>query len=183
MTSVPTWNGGSVPEAELPPLPTERFFTALKEAVADGARVCSLFALPAEDGALCLTAVLAFDEDGELAIFRSEKGVSAWPSLTPSCPQVHLFERELAETGGLGPEGQPWLKPVRVAPPRRETGKPRRAAGVSEAYQVDGEEVHEVGVGPVHAGVIEPGHFRFQCHGEEVMHLELTLGYQHRGGE
>ncbi|MGH7342940.1 MAG: hydrogenase, partial [Candidatus Rokuibacteriota bacterium] len=46
-----------------------------------------------------------------------------------------------------------------------------------------GEEVHEVAVGPVHAGVIEPGHFRFQCHGESVFHLEISLGYQHRGVE
>ncbi len=50
-------------------------------------------------------------------------------------------------------------------------------------YRVEGEEVHEVAVGPVHAGVIEPGHFRFQCHGEKVMHLEISLGYQHRGLE
>jgi Ni,Fe-hydrogenase III large subunit len=50
-------------------------------------------------------------------------------------------------------------------------------------YQVLGEEIHEVAVGPVHAGVIEPGHFRFQCHGEKVFHLEISLGYQHRGAE
>jgi len=43
--------------------------------------------------------------------------------------------------------------------------------------------VHEVAVGPVHAGMIEPGHFRFQCHGEIVYHLEIALGYQHRGVE
>ena len=43
--------------------------------------------------------------------------------------------------------------------------------------------MHEVAVGPVHAGVIEPGHFRFQCHGEQVFHLEIALGYQHRGVE
>jgi len=43
--------------------------------------------------------------------------------------------------------------------------------------------VHEVAVGPVHAGIIEPGHFRFQCHGEHVFHLEIVLGYQHRGVE
>jgi len=40
-----------------------------------------------------------------------------------------------------------------------------------------------VAVGPVHAGIIEPGHFRFQCHGETVLHLEIQLGYQHRGAE
>ncbi|MFZ1984443.1 MAG: hydrogenase, partial [Desulfatitalea sp.] len=46
-----------------------------------------------------------------------------------------------------------------------------------------GEEIHEVAVGPVHAGVIEPGHFRFNCIGERVLHLEIQLGYQHRGVE
>ena len=50
-------------------------------------------------------------------------------------------------------------------------------------FRVEGSEVHEVAVGPVHAGVIEPGHFRFQCHGEQVFHLEISLGYQHRGAE
>ena len=48
---------------------------------------------------------------------------------------------------------------------------------------MNGDEVHEVAVGPVHAGIIEPGHFRFQCHGEQVYHLEISLGYQHRGVE
>src|SRR4029077_453708 len=46
-----------------------------------------------------------------------------------------------------------------------------------------GEEMHQVAVGPIHAGVIEPGSFRFQCHGETVYHLEISLGYQHRGIE
>ncbi len=52
-----------------------------------------------------------------------------------------------------------------------------------EFFRVDGGEIHEVAVGPVHAGIIEPGHFRFQCNGEEVLHLEIALGYQHRGVE
>jgi Ni,Fe-hydrogenase III large subunit len=55
--------------------------------------------------------------------------------------------------------------------------------GVADFFRVEGEEIHEVAVGPVHAGVIEPGHFRFQCHGEHVFHLEIALGYQHRGIE
>jgi Ni,Fe-hydrogenase III large subunit len=50
-------------------------------------------------------------------------------------------------------------------------------------FQVQGAGVHEVAVGPVHAGIIEPGHFRFQCSGETVHHLEIHLGYQHRGAE
>jgi Ni,Fe-hydrogenase III large subunit len=54
---------------------------------------------------------------------------------------------------------------------------------VTHFFRVTGEEVHDVAVGPVHAGIIEPGHFRFQCHGELVLHLEIALGYQHRGIE
>ena len=50
-------------------------------------------------------------------------------------------------------------------------------------FKVEGEEIHEVAVGPVHAGIIEPGHFRFQCFGENVLNLEISLGYQHRGVE
>jgi Ni,Fe-hydrogenase III large subunit len=99
----------------------------------------------------------------------------SYPALTPICPQAHLFEREVHELHGLEPNGHPWLKPVRRA----------TAAGPATGnfFMVQGGEVHEVAVGPVHAGVIEPGHFRFQCDGEEVMHLEIALGYQHRGVE
>jgi Ni,Fe-hydrogenase III large subunit len=54
---------------------------------------------------------------------------------------------------------------------------------VTDYFRVEGADVHEVAVGPVHAGIIEPGHFRFQCHGETVLHLEIELGYQHRDAE
>lgn len=50
-------------------------------------------------------------------------------------------------------------------------------------HLMTGAQAHEVAVGPVHAGVIEPGHFRFQCLGEDVRNLEISLGYQHRGAE
>ena len=80
------------------------------------------------------------------------------------------------ERTGLEPVGHPWLKPVRFV-------RADDVIGVTDYYRVEGEAVHEVGVGPVHAGIIEPGHFRFQCHGETVFHLEISLGYQHRGIE
>src|SRR6266478_4297228 len=69
------------------------------------------------------------------------------------------------------------MRPVRAGCTWRRDGKPYWF------YRIESEEVHEVGVGPVYAGIIEPGHFRFQCHGEEVLHLEIQLGYQHRGIE
>ena len=68
------------------------------------------------------------------------------------------------------------------SPPLSLAGKTPEI-GDADFFQVEGEEVHEVAVGPVHAGIIEPGHFRFQCHGENVLHLEISLGYQHRGVE
>ena len=108
----------------------------------------------------------------------------------PDVPQAHLFEREIAEQYGVRPEGHPWLKPVRFHPSYRDGhdawGRPAGTAilpGVTDFFRVEGSEIHEVAVGPVHAGVIEPGHFRFQCHGEHVFHLEIALGYQHRGIE
>jgi Ni,Fe-hydrogenase III large subunit len=90
---------------------------------------------------------------------------------------MNYFECELFEQTGVVPERHPWLRPVRSGDDWRKNGEPY------EFYAVQGEEVHEVAVGPVHAGVIEPGHFRFQCHGEQILHLEIMLGYQRRGVE
>ena len=124
----------------------------------------------------------------ELAVLRTAVGAQ-FPSLAERCPQLQLFEREIAEQYGSVPTGHPWLKPVRFHRSWRSgqdawgRGAGRPLPAVQEFYRVEGDEVHEVAVGPVHAGVIEPGHFRFQCHGEQVMHLEIALGYQHRGIE
>ena len=113
-----------------------------------------------------------------------------YPALTPDVPQAHWFEREIAEQWGIVPEGHPWLKPIRFHPsyvPSRDAWGRDKATPiepcVTNYFRVEGEEIHEVAVGPVHAGIIEPGHFRFQCHGENVLHLEIELGYQHRGIE
>ena len=78
-----------------------------------------------------------------------------FPSLTPDCPQVHLFEREIAEQYGVRPEGHPWLKPVRFhasyRPGHDAWGRSPGEApviGVTDFYRVEGEEIHEVAVGP-----------------------------------
>ena len=90
------------------------------------------------------------------------------------------FEREIHENYGLGYTNHPWLKPVRY--PENGFNKSAKMADYP-FFDIDGEELHEVGVGPVHAGIIEPGHFRFICNGEQILHLEIQLGYQHRGVE
>ena len=150
------------------------FFGTAASRLAAGGRAVSYFALP-EDGGWRLVMAVAFDREGRLEVY-SARCDGPFRALTPSFPQLHLFEREIFEQSGLKPEGHPWLKPVRF-------NAPGSRPGVADFFTVHGGQVHEVAVGPVHAGVIEPGHFRFQCHGERVFHLEIMLGYQHRGLE
>jgi len=130
-----------------------------------------------DGGGVEALAVIADDAAGKLALLRTTLD-DIYPALTPYCPQAHHFEREIYEQWRIYPQGHPWLKPV-----RSPISGTRSGAGTADFFRVEGEEVHEVGVGPVHAGIIEPGHFRFSCHGEEVLHLEISLGYQHRGIE
>ncbi|HOK61222.1 MAG: NADH-quinone oxidoreductase subunit C [Tenuifilum sp.] len=90
------------------------------------------------------------------------------------------FEREIHENFGVVFENHPWMKPVRYPYNRADKSS---VMDNYPFYSIDSEELHEVGVGPIHAGIIEPGHFRFICNGEQILHLEIQLGYQHRGLE
>ncbi len=169
-----THNGHAFPLADCPVLPIESFRQAVVDAVAAGGRLSALFAYPAGLGQLRLLAAIARTEQGDIAALTANLG-EQYLAITPDCPQAHLYEREIFEQWNVLPLGHPWLKPVRF--PKPET------CGRPDFFSMTGEEVHEVAVGPVHAGIIEPGHFRFQCHGETVYHLEISLGYQHRGIE
>ena len=171
---IPLGNGASLPWADVPEWRADEFVAATAAELERGGRLCAWFGVP-ESAALRLVGIVAFDTDNTLTVGRSEPFNGSYPSLTPRHPQAHLFEREVWEQHDLVPEGHPWLQPVR----RNHNDAP--AAG--EFFQVKGREIHEVAVGPVHAGIIEPGHFRFQCSGEDVLHLEIALGYQHRGVE
>jgi Ni,Fe-hydrogenase III large subunit/Ni,Fe-hydrogenase III component G len=184
-----TRNSRAIPKDTVPVLSLEDFRKSIIEAPGRHRRVAALFAYEV-DKTVELFVVLAEDRDGQLYLGSTRLESNSFPSMTNECPQVHLFEREIAEEWGVVPVGHPWLKPVRFVRSRREGhdawGRSADVApmvGVMDFYSVKGEEIHEVAVGPVHAGVIEPGHFRFQCHGEEVFHLEISLGYQHRGIE
>ncbi len=169
----------------IPMLEVNAFRKSVIDAVESGMRIASLFAAPYNHDHLRLFAVLADDNAGSLYALSSDVA-DKYPALTPDCTQAHLFEREIAEQWSVVPEGHPWLKPVRFHPAYRTAQDARddyKAPSVMDFFKVAGEEVHEVAVGPVHAGIIEPGHFRFQCHGEHVLNLEISLGYQHRGVE
>jgi Ni,Fe-hydrogenase III large subunit len=182
-------NGQPVPLKDIPALAIDDFRRALLDGVRRNGRLAALFGQLLESGQVRLFAVVAHAEEGELGLLSTSVG-DRYPSLTPDCPQAHWFEREIAEQWGIIPEGHLWLKPIRFHRsyrPEHDAWDRKADAAilpcVTDYFQVRGEEVHEVAVGPVHAGIIEPGHFRFQCHGEDVFHLEISLGYQHRGVE
>lgn len=145
-----------------------------------GDRLVTLFGRPqpgeAPD-AMVVTAIFQ-PEAGELCVLRaSAQRGEHYPALTSLYPCAQIFERELWEQTGIYPDGHPWLKPVRFE------GVNQQRMADYPFFKVRGHEVHEVAVGPIHASVIEPGHFRFMCLGEQVHHLEIQLGYQHRGVE
>jgi Ni,Fe-hydrogenase III large subunit len=182
-------NGGRLPLAEVPRLPFDAFRLWLQTQISGDGQLSALFGVPRGAAQLTLFAVASNAANSALAVASTSVGAS-YPALTRHVPQAHWFEREIAEQWGVVPEGHPWLKPIRFHPSyvsgRDAWGRTAGEAivpGVTDYFRVEGEEIHEVAVGPVHAGVIEPGHFRFQCHGEHVFSLEIELGYQHRGIE
>ena len=141
-----------------------------------GARIVTAFGR--RDGADVIATAVVQSGDGGLVLARGRlDAATGYHALTATHPAMHCFEREMHEQTGLRIAGHPWLKPVRFE------GAAPGAMAAYPFFKVQGKEVHEVQVGPIHAGVIEPGAFRFMCLGEEVHHLEIQLGYQHRGVE
>jgi Ni,Fe-hydrogenase III large subunit len=173
-----TRNGLALTMDELPagsPAELREKVAGLREA---GGRLVALLA--AGPSARELFVVMARDDKGKLSLLRTALDGPAYPALTPLLPQAQAFERDVWERHGIVPEGHPWLKPLRRHADLETPPCPNEA---HRFFTVTGPGIHEVAVGPVHAGVIEPGHFRFQCAGETVLHLEIQLGYQHRGAE
>ncbi|MBN2050464.1 MAG: hypothetical protein JW760_08485 [Spirochaetales bacterium] len=171
--SAPLQHPGVIAIADIPVVSVEKMRETLASETEAGNRIGGLFGILDEKEKPRLLLVMMADRTGSFHVILSDPG-EAYPAFTPDFPQLHLFERQLHEDFGIVPGGHPWLKPVRY------TGSADRPGG-GNFYTVQGEEVHQVAVGPVHAGIIEPGHFRFNCRGEEVLHLEIALGYQHRG--
>jgi len=130
-----------------------------------------------------LIGCVADDDTGNIYVAshqQDKERPAALPSLTQDCLAMHAFEREITENFNISFEGHPWLKPLRYT---HDQGDQTKKIEEYPFFKIDNEDLHEVGVGPIHAGIIEPGHFRFICNGEQVLNLEIQLGYQHRGIE
>ncbi|NCD32414.1 MAG: hydrogenase [Spartobacteria bacterium] len=178
-TCIVAHNAQAMDISSIPVVEIDAFRTFVIDGVAvQKYHLTALFCVPQLSGST-LYAVLS-DADQARLLISACRVKDAYPAITPDCVSAQLFEREIYENTGIIPTGHPWLKPVRFPQNSCHT---QTWVGEMDYYAVEGDEIHEVAVGPVHAGVIEPGHFRFQCHGETVFHLEISLGYQHRDVE
>ncbi|WP_142849148.1 nickel-dependent hydrogenase large subunit [Telmatospirillum sp. J64-1] len=130
------------------------------------------------------------EETGEIAVASHSCTDRRFASLSQVRPGVLRLERAVADLYGLqaagNPDGRPWLDHGRwgVTHPLALARRPPPPAPYAYSFlPVEGEGLHQIPVGPVHAGIIEPGHFRFHCAGETVVRLEERLGWVHRGLE
>jgi len=131
-------------------------------------------------------------QSGEMAVASLRCRDRRFPSLASVRLGALRLERAVRDLFGLSAEGsedvRPWLDhgqwperhPLAAAP--AAAGTSRRATDYA-FLPAKGEGLHQIPVGPVHAGIIEPGHFRFHCNGEAVVRLEARLGYVHKGTE
>src|SRR5882724_8798719 len=148
---------------------------------------CTLLGLWGEADAVHMA--LATQDPLEIAIVSLACPDGAFPSVGRHHPPAIRLERAIRDLFGLMPQGavdaRPWLDHGRWGK-RHPLGTAHADAGAGDAYSflpVEGESLHQIPVGPVHAGIIEPGHFRFTANGETVVRLEQRLGYVHKGVE
>ena len=156
-----------------------------------GRRFGYLTARVTDNNCYLLEALLLDTRNSEVTIFSSQlaENERGYTSLTQHLPAAHWSERYLGDMYGIRALGHPRWKslllhddtwPLDFAP------LAFNQKGNREPYHfltVSGEGIHEIPVGPIHAGIIEPGHFRFSCAGEIITNLEIRLGYLHRGVE
>ena len=155
------------------------------------------------NGNYCIYALFQAGNPGDFSLLKTsiaEDQALEFPSLTPLLPAAAWYEREIHDLFGLVPSGHPDLRPLIRRDSWLESGFPmRKDFQVSENSpktektktmrkplrrpHVHGEGIFEVPVGPIHAGIIEPGHFRFSQAGENVIQLDPTLFFTHRGVE
>lgn len=128
-------------------------------------------------------------QSGQIAIVTIECPQGRFPSVAHMHPPALRLERAIHDLYGLEADGtpdrRPWLDHGRWGV-RHPGASPEASAPSGDAYAfltAEGAPLHQIPVGPIHAGVIEPGHFRFSANGEVVVRLEERLGYVHKGIE
>src|SRR5512147_1949042 len=169
----------------------------LASAIAErGGRLAALWGSDERDGGAGFALHVAFVVDASLLWVEVPLDTEQprYPDLSVTFPCADRMQRALRDLLGIEAEGaydqRAWLRhgawPADGYPLRRDAPAGETWPNQVEPYafvQVEGDGVHEIPVGPVHAGIIEPGHFRFSIVGEKVLKLEERLGYVHKGIE
>lgn len=170
---------------------------AIAQAIASrGGRLVSLWGSEREEngaGTFVVSAALATDEGLLLLETPVDRTLGSYPDLSGIFPCAARMQRSQFDLLGIHAAEQadqrPWLNhgawPSDYFPLRKSVSGlecfPGRRTQDYPFVRVEGDGVHEIAVGPVHAGIIEPGHFRFSVVGEKVLRLEEWLGYKHKG--
>ncbi len=174
-------------------------FAAPFAAFAAAARELALalmYATEEKDGSHAVNAVFRTGGTVPYVTLRGHlaKGTAAYPSLTATAMAAHWYERLIGDQFGLVAENHPdWRRlahheniPADTHPLSKNfpwNAKLERAAEEYPMHRVEGKGIFEIPVGPIHAGIIEPGHFRFNVIGERVVTLEGKLFFKHKGVE
>ncbi len=166
---------------------------APKDLATEGARLLAMWGSRGGRVAPTVHAAFLVSSGALLLNLRLADPDACYPGLEERFPSAARMQRAMADLSGLRSSDQdtrPWLRHNAWPPTFRPLIDPPALSGVYEtgvdAYsfvRVEGDGVHEIAVGPVHAGIIEPGHFRFSIVGEKVLRLEERLGYVHKGIE
>jgi Ni,Fe-hydrogenase III large subunit/Ni,Fe-hydrogenase III component G len=164
---------------------------AVRDLAASGARLASMWAEPGAHDSSAVQAAF-FADAGILVLSLDVPSDAVYPGLEEVFPAASRMQRAVWDMSGLratDPDRRPWLRHAAWADdfhPLRDRDPPVPSVAAADDYafvRVAGDGVHEIPVGPVHAGIIEPGHFRFSVVGEKVLRLEQRLGYVHKGIE
>jgi Ni,Fe-hydrogenase III large subunit/Ni,Fe-hydrogenase III component G len=185
---------------------TVQFEVARDQAIAAAVAVMKAFALElslilandrcADRGCCQIFYLFAQPEENWFAqmVVELPQEVLRFSSLATACYPASLYEREIHDLFGIIPEGHPDLRPMvkhgfwpeTYHPLRKSAQTPSEFSDDGSPFpfrQVEGEGVYEIPVGPVHAGVIEPGHFRFSVDGETIIDMKARLYFTHKGTE
>ena len=169
----------------------ETWLDCARDVAANGGRLLALWA--DGTGPVTVYAALIAEPTVLLLALEIEETSATYPSLAELFPAAARMQRAAADLCGVRArdfDQRPWLRhaawPDDYLPLAGQAPPASQPAGRTDQYRfvrVAGDGVHEIPVGPVHAGIIEPGHFRFSVVGEKVLKLEERLGYVHKGIE
>ncbi|MDR1404213.1 MAG: NADH-quinone oxidoreductase subunit C [Candidatus Methanoplasma sp.] len=154
---------------------TDELSQKIRKCLNEGLGLACMYARGVPGGHV-LEAVMAGDRIERITV-RVEGMM--YQSVTPDIPSASLYEREIYETHGIYPAGHPDMRPLRS----RSSWGPLSGGRAIPHNDIFGNGIFEIPVGPIHAGVIGPGHFRFSVAGEPILMMRTYLGYSRRGVE